>query len=333
MPERFRIAAIAAKIHAVEGVDPVPTLAANAIRHVGAPPVLELMFLDESDRADEQHGGMGDIGYGIPSGSHGKIDITLAIKGGGADYSAGANKPEFDPFLRAAGFSAIVSGGAGAGKIEYTTLDTGAFEKLAVYLWSGNKLFKLVDCVAIPKMSFEAAKRCTATFSVIGKLLAVTEAALGAQTLSAIVPPAFHSQAVTIGAFSSAGNPPLIVKKLDLDFGTEHTPRSSAGATDGLAGFEITNRVLNLSGEIEVVPLATFDPYTIAAQGSVGQTDTKVGFQVGAAQFNRVKFALGQWAFRRPPLGDSSGLVTWPLAGKINARSLASGREILITVD
>lgn len=328
MPERIKIFAIAAKIQAAEGTDSVPTFADNAVRPVGMSE-LQISYLDDGDRSDEQHAGMGVVGQGERVGRMGQIDVALAIKGGGADYSAGANKPEWDAFLRAAGFSATVAGGVGAGTIDYTTLDSGVLERLSLYCQSANKLYKLVDCVALPKLSAEAAKRGVFTFTVIGKLVAEpTENAFSTQTLLSLAAPAFHSQAISIGAFATP-----VVRKLDLDIGTVHTPRPSAGATDGIAGFEITDRRVKLNMEIEVVPLSTFNPYAISKQAFPGATDTKVNFQVGAAQFNRVKFALGQWAFATPPNTDNSGLATWNLQGDILARSLASGREITITVD
>jgi len=203
------------------------------------------------------------------------------------------------------------------------------FERLSLYCQSANKLYKLIDCIALPKLSAEAAKRGVFTFTVIGRLSAEpAENAFTTQSLLSLAAPAFHSQAITIGAFATP-----VVRKLDLDIGTVHTPRPSAGATDGLAGFEITDRRVKLNMEVEVVPLSTFNPYAISKQAYPGATDTKVNFQVGAAQFNRVKFALGQWAFATPPNSDNSGLATWNLSGDILARSLASGREITITVD
>lgn len=328
MAERAKIYAIAAKIHAVIGTDPVPTFADNALRVIGQSE-LTINYLDDGDRADEQHAGMGTASQAQKVGRWGQIDVTLNIKGGGADYSAGANKPEWDALLRAAGFSATVSGAGGSGKIEYTSLDTGVFERVALYCQSANKLYKLIDCIALPKMSAEAAKRGVFTFTVIGKLVSdPVENTFAGQTLTAVAAPAFHSNAPSIGAFATP-----LVRKVDIDFGTAHTPVPSAGATDGLDGFEITDRDVKLGMEIQVVPLATFNPYVLSKQAWPGGTDTKVNFQIGTAQFNRVKFALGQWLFGTPPNSDNSGISTWNLQGRIAARSLASGREILITVD
>ena len=335
MAERIKIQGVAAKLQGSEGTDAVPSFATNAVRPIGIP-VLQINYLEDGDRADEQHAGMGTIGVVGDAGRWGQVDITLAIKGAGADYFTATNRPEWDPFIQAAGFSATASGGAGAGQVLYTDLDSGVFPRLSLYLQSANKIFKLIDCVTLPKWSLEATKRGTITFTCIGRIVTdPAEQAMPAQTLSAVVPPLFYGAAVTIGAFSSAGGTPLVMRKTDCDLGTVHTPRAGAGATDGLNGFEITDRQPSASAEIEVVPIATFDPYTLAKQArdATNGTDTKLSYQCGTVQFNRVKFALGQWAFNSPPINDNSGLATYNLSGKIIARSLASGRMIAITVD
>jgi hypothetical protein len=328
MPERTTILALAAKIQANLGTDSVPTFAANAVRPLNIPE-LQPAYLDDGDRSDEQHAGMGTWAQGPRVGRHAQLEVVLAVKGGGADYSAGANKPEWDVFLRGAGFSATVSGGAGTGVITYTDLDGGTFEYFSLYCQSLNKLYKLVDCIALPKFSAEAAKRGTFAFTVIGKLVDdPAENAFASQTLSTVVAPAFHSQVFSIGAYATP-----VVRKCELDFGTAQTPRPSAGATDGLAGFEITDRQPTFSATIEVVPLATFNPYTLSKEARPGGTSTKPTFQIGSAQFIRVKFELGEWAFATPPNSDESGLGVWNLAGKILARSLATGRKIKIVAD
>jgi hypothetical protein len=335
MPERIRIHGAAAKIQSAELIDATPTLASNAIRLLNVP-VLQINHLEEGDRADEQHAGMGTIGFAAAAGRWGQVDISLAIKGGGSDYSTGLVKPEWDPFMRAAGFSATVSGGAGAGKILYADLDTGTFEFLSLYLWSANKVFHLIDCIALPKWSAESAKKGAFTFTVMGRIQdSPLEATMGAQTLSTVVPPLFHSQLITLGGWGSSATPALVLRKTECDLGTQTTPRPGAGQTEGLAGFSITDREPTLSAEIEAVPLSIFDPYARAreARDANNGVDTKVNYQVGVLSFNRVKFAFGQWAFRSPQISDNSGLATWPLSGKVLARTLASGRSIEITVD
>lgn len=335
MAKRTKIAGVAVKIQPAPGVDSVPTWAANAVRPIGTP-TLARNYLDEGSRDDEQHGGMGTIGKGRSVGRWGQFDLTLAAKGAGADYFGGVNRPEWDVPLRAAGFSATESGGAGAGIVTYTTLDAGVFELFTAYVITHeSKLYKLIDCIALPKFSAEAAKRGTFTFTIMGRMVSdPSELTLGAQTLSTVTPPPFVGNTVAIGAYTSAlPTNPLVPRKIDLDFGTTQTPSPSAGAADGHAGFTITDRSLDCSMDIEQVPRSAFDPDVVAAQASVGGIDTKVSFQLGSAPFNRVKFALGQWLLVSPADNDASGIGTYQLKGKIAARSLAQGREITIIVD
>jgi hypothetical protein len=148
----------------------VPTLAANAIRLLNVP-VLQINHLEEGDRSDEQHAGHGDDRvYGgrwrVGTGRYHRWPSKAAAR----DYAIGANKPEWDAFMRAAGFSATVSGAAGSGKILYADLDTGVFERLSLYLWSAKKAFQMIDCIVLPKWSLEAAKKGVFTFTVIGTL-------------------------------------------------------------------------------------------------------------------------------------------------------------------
>lgn len=335
--KRHRIVGVALKAETTEGTDSVPTFAANAVRPIGIP-VLATSYLDDGDRSDEQHGGMGVIAAGAATGRSAQFDLTLSLKGAGADYSTGV-RPEWDVPLRAAGFSATQSGAAGSGLVTYTTLDAGAFETFTAYVITDeSKLYKLVGCIAAPKIAAEATKRATISFTIMGRMSAdPTESALGAQTLSTVVAPPFVGQSCNIGAFTSAAATPLILRKLDVDFGTATTTRASAGAADGHAGYAITDRKLDCTLELEQVPLATFDPFALSRQAQPGGVDTAVSFAVGGTQFNRVKVTLGQFAFRAPAHGDSSGLGTWTLKGPVLARSIASGagvgREIAVVAD
>jgi hypothetical protein len=157
-----------------------------------------------------------------------------------------------------------------------------------------------------------------------------------AQTLSTVVPPLFIGQNVSIRTLSQVlGTPPLVFRKTDCDLNTAQATRPGAGATAGLHGFEIVDRQPVASAEVEVMDVSVFNPYvrSTEARDAANGTDTKLSYDVGIAQFNRVKFALGQWAFRTPQISDNSGLATHPLSGKILARTLASGRSIEVTVD
>lgn len=334
MYDREYIWAIALKIQASRGVDPIPTFALNAVRHVGAPFFPVINHLDEGDTADQQFGGLGVLNQLEMSGEWTQFDITLAAKGAGADYFVATNRPEWDVPLRASGFVATPSGGAATGVVKYKPIDSGAFEYMTAYLQGPTKLYKIIDCIAMPKFSVEAAKKGVFTFTVVGRVASVTQLAYSGQTLSAVPAPSFKAQAVTLGAWTSADNPnPLNMRDASIDFGVGYTPLEGASATDGLVGFEINDRKLTFTSNIDVVDLSKFDPWAEARVPRPNATIRKPVFQVGALQFNRVKFSLGEWGFKAPQPTGKNRLLVYPLSGPVFAQTHANGTEIEITAD
>lgn len=331
-PFRPRIIAAAVKIEATSGTDAVPTLAANALQLVGVP-TLNPSYMENGVRDDVQTGILGTVDRAAPAGRMATIDITLEVRGYGAAYSA-VNRPEADVLLRISGMAPIVVTTVNAEKVTYTTLDD-AFETATLYLWSANKLFKLVGCVAKPKLSAKALQRGLVTFSVQGKMASdPITTAFSAPTLNQTVPPLFHSAAAQIGLWTTASAEPLIVSAVDLDFGVATAERSSAGATDGYVGPMIADRKARLGMDVEQVTLSTFDPYAASLQNSSGAIDTKPQFQIGTAQYNRLKFFGGRWALEAPRHSDVNSLSGWHLEGNLVLGTEATGgREMRLLFD
>lgn len=326
-PYRERIFAVAVKIEPTSGTDSVPTLATDAVRPVGIP-VLTISDLESGDRSDVVTGVLGTIDNAAPAGTFGTIDVQVELCGAGAAYSASV-KPPVDALLRMSGFSSTFA----TNKYTYTSLDTG-METASVYCYSGGRVFKLIGCVAAPKLDMEANKRGLMTFSITGKLASIAAAdPMGAVTLSAVIPPLFHSATANIGAWTSTDpTEPLVIKKLGLDFGTTVSDRASAGAADGLIGYLITDRKTSQTMTTEVVSFAKFDPDSLTKAATF--SDTKCGYTLGTVANNRVKFATGTWMLTRPGRTSVNSLNTWDLAGPLKAGSeTTSSREILITFD
>ena len=326
-PYRERIFAVAVKVEPTSGTDSVPTLAADAVRVVGVP-VLTINDLEPGDRSDVVTGVLGTIDNAAPAGTFGTIDLQVELCGAGAAYSSSV-KPPIDALLRMSGFSSTFS----TNKYTYTTLDTG-MDTASVYCYGGGRVFKLVGCVAAPKLDMEANKRGLATFSVTGKLASIAAAdPMGAVTLSAVIPPLFHSAAANIGAWTSTdATEPLVIKKVGLDFGTTVSDRASAGAADGLIGYLITDRKASQAMTVEQVSFGKFDPDTLVKAATF--PDTKCAYAIGTVANNRVKFATGTWMLTRPTRAAINALLTWDLAGPLKAGSeTVSSREIQITFD
>lgn len=312
---RPRVLAVAVKIETTSGTDSVPTLAANAVSLIGVPS-LNLGYLERGKRGDVVTGILGNVDRAAPAGRNVSIDLKLEVKGFGAAYSA-VNLPEVDVLLRGAGLSQAVVTTGGSESVTYKTLDD-QMETFTLYAWTANKLWRLVGCVAKPKLSGTALQRGIWDFSVQGKLVTdPATTAFAAPTLNQTVPPLFHSGAAQIGLWTTAVAEPLIIKSAELDFGTTVSERSSAGAADGIIGWIISDRNARLKMAVEQVTLATFDPYAASKQNSSGAIDTKAQYQYGTVQYNRLKVFSGRWALEAPTHADVNNLSGWDLQGDL----------------
>lgn len=330
---RIRILAIAAKVQSVRGTDSVPTLAANAIRLMGVPG-LQINYLDDGNRDDEQHGGFGSAGSDGVTGRWGQIDLTLHLRGAGVPYSASV-LPECHPFLLGAGLQHTVDATASAENVTYTdTDDHSLFQVFSMYMWSAGHLFKMIDCVAVPKVAADAGRRAAFTVTVVGVISEITTAAISATTYSQAIAPGFVSGALEIGGYDGSSNPPLVVQKLEFDYGIQHVLSPSAGAAQGIDAFEIVDFQQALAMDIHVPPLATFNPFAIGEEGTgTGTTDRKVKWQFGTTQYNRILFETGMWGFRPVAPSDNAGLAIYRLSGKIAAKSHTAGRMSTMVFD
>jgi hypothetical protein len=327
---RERILAVLAKIEGTSGTDSVPTGAANAVNVVGIP-TLKFGFLEDGNRTDAQFGGLGAADSAGAAGRYGQVDITLELRGFGAAYSS-PNKPPADVFWRMAGFVSTTSFTGGAEFYRYKSLDSG-METATLYLYTANKLFKLVGCVAQPKLTAEANKRGLVTFTVTGRIASdPTETAIPALTFNATIPPLFNASPTAIGAWNESSSDPLVLRKASLDFGTAIAERPSAGATDGLAGYVITDRMVRQMMTVEVPALSTFDAFAAAKASSA--TGPVTSWQVGTAQYNRVKIVTGRWALEAPGDGSDRGIKTHDLTGLlVQGTESVDSRELTIKYD
>lgn len=323
-PYRTRVTAIAAKIETTSGTDSVPTLVANAIRFVGNP-VLAIDYLENGRRDDVVIGTMGTPARAAPAGRFGSITIRMEVRGSGTTYAAAASRPETDPFIRAMGFLPTNT----AATWVYDPLDDG-FETLTLYMWKYQKLYKMVGCVVAGKLIMVTNDRAFWEFTVTGVMATdPAQTVLGAITANNTIPPLFANSAVVVGALNYAGG--YIVWRLEMNWPATLATRPGAGAPDGIVGYAITDRRARLLHEIEQLPLASMDPYTLSRQAGSGGTNTIGSVILGAVAFNTLTLNWGQWAVERPGEGDNSGLGTYTVEGDIVQGTLvANGKDTQI---
>lgn len=321
---RERVYGLLVKIEATSGTDAVPDPAVNAVQTVGIP-TFTPTYLEPGTRDDVQNGTLITTDRAPAAGRYVKFDVTLELRGGG---TAGST-PECDALLRMSGMSVVTSAGV---SVLYTTIDSG-METGTCYAYTGGKLFKLVGCVATMKLSADAAKRGLLTFGVTGKLATdPTEVALPALTFTTVIPPLFHSATASIGSWLSTATDPLVIKSASIDLANTVADRPSAGATDGLISFSVTDRKTAQSMTIEVPQLATFDAYTMSK--TVGTSMPVSAWQIGTVSGNRGKIATGKWSLVAPKPGADKSINTFGLDGTLGTgASGAATRELALLFD
>lgn len=323
-PFRARIFGVAVKIETPSGTDAVPDPAVDSVQLVGTPKFVG-DYLEPGTRDDVVNGVLINADKTEAAGRFGKISITVEVRAG-ASLGVG---PDVDALLRMSGMSKTV---IAVTSVRYSTIDTG-METASVYCWSANKLFKLVGCVATMKLASDAAKRGFYTFEITGRLAAdPTEVALPAQSFSAKKPLLFHSAAASIGAWTSGDAEPVVIKSAAVDLQNTIAERPSAGATDGLIGYAVTDRKTQQSMTIEAVSLTAFDPFTLSK--SAGSAQPVSAWQLGQAAADRVKVLTGKWSVVWPDIGDSNSLVTYGINGSLGAGATgATTRELSLLYD
>jgi hypothetical protein len=327
---RDKVQAFLFKIETTSGVDAAPT-GVDVVATVGVPRIRG-GFLEAGEQTDVVTGTLIAADRAPAAGQFATVEITVKMRGGGAAYSASV-LPEADALLRASGLGRTIVTTGGSELVRYTTLDTG-HETGTAYAYTANKLIKMVGCVANMVARAEAPHGGTMTFAVTGKISAViTEAAVPALTFNTAAPQLMHTAASNIGTWSSTNPPadPMVLYSAEIDLGNTITDRPSAGAADGLIGYNVSDRVARQTMGVEVPLLASFDAFNYAKlAGSLQPTSA---WQVGSTQYNRIKFQTGRWGLLWPEGGERNALSTWSLTGALGAGAVTTSRELNILYD
>lgn len=322
MASLTKIFAVAAKAEAVRLTDSLPTLVANAVRVVGAPPTLRMGFLETNPRTDAQSGRLGSEGRAASAGRWGTVSISCECHGLGLNYATGPTYIDQDPLLRACGFSRAVTGGAGAEQVDYTSADSAT--TCTLYLWSLDKLHILTGCVGTFAIEMRSGQVPRITYEMTGVLATdPTTAAPGAQTLTTMVGPVFSNAALSVGTFDVAAGLQLLGATFTL--GNTITALPSAGALDAHNGYEVSDRAPTLSLSMFVPSLAAYNAYTKARSASDAVT---IAWGVaGTPVYNGLRLALAAWEAGAPDVGDEGGVGTFSLSGP--AKHSGATRDVI----
>lgn len=302
---------ILAKIESNYGVDPTPTVSADAIlvkdvdiKIVGE--VLERDFLRDALSPLAFARGM----------KHAEISFTTELKGTGTRGSLPAFGYEGTLF-KACGMGETVTG---ATSIVYTPVSA-SFGSVTIYAYKDGILHEMNGCRGSFKISGEVGKYMEVAWSFKGLYVAAVDATPGACTFSTIVPPALLSAGAVIGAYAA------VFSKFEIDMGVETGKRLSVNDATGLVEWMITGRK----------PSGSFDPETVTEATKSFWADWAAGTQqvfnvgpVGATSGNIIEINAPKAQHKEINYGDRDGILTYEIP--MHLAQNAGNDELTITI-
>lgn len=242
-----------------------------------------------------------------------RIDFSMFWRGRGVAYAAGT-RPESDLPLRGCRVSSTVDTTGGLEKVTYQPTNTE--ELMTVYVVQdipgGNALsWQFVGCLGTGTANMVAGGRLQLDFSYFGSLEERADITYVSGTLSNT--PGFPR---TVSAAFQKGTGNYAPRIQNMNFAMNNTvrPIPSVNAANGVVGFFVEDRE----------PRFDFDPEADREANSAwwaslddGAPMDDITFQVGSAQYNRLKFQFGAAGISTAQLVDQSisardGIVTLP---------------------
>lgn len=305
MVELTRRALILTKIETVEGTDPTPTTAANAVEVID----LDLKPMKPPVERLAQHESlMRKASIGVEEFY--EINFKLEIMSTG---TAGL-PPRLGPLLRACGMSeTLITGGTPL--VKYRDRSS-SFESCTIWAYLGGRLHKMNAVYGNVKGIFEAGKFAQLEFSMMG-MKGATPAITSFPTDAVYDEVAGDVQVCKAGTFTYNSKSTLVASLMDFDLGNVVVKRPSLSATYAIAGFQITDRnpVASINPETQV-----FTSYDFYGDALVNQRQLVYDcglFKVTIPKFNPYN----------PEFEDMEGILRDKINGQI-AESTSDGYSI-----
>lgn len=283
---------ILVKPEATYGVDPAPTGTLNAmlLTDVQLQPMegeevsrnLELPYLGAQEE--------------VATGLRVVISGSFELVGSGTLGVA----PAWGPLLRACGVAEIITADT---SVEYVPVTDG-HESVGVHFYIGASRHVILGTRGTAVVTVNAQGIPVVRVTMTGLFVRPADQARPSVDLSKWQRPQVASKANT--PTCTIGGIPFITRSYSLDLANQVEPRL-------LIGYEailITDRNELLSMTVEAVPLATYNPYQRAEEG----TRLPVVIVHGTTPATRVRIDAGQAAQRRPTgFENSQNATEWPL--------------------
>jgi hypothetical protein len=291
-PIKWQSKIILAKMETVYGTDSVPTGAANAMlmKDVEFRP----MEGEDVSRALERPslGAQEEFPVALRAMLTGSVELV----GSGTAGTA----PAWGPLMRACGIAETVSVGV---DVEYTPISDG-HESCSLYFHIGPTRHIMLGTRGNVEFTVNAQGIPVAKFSLTGLFVTPSDQARPTPDLSLFELPQVATDANT--PVFTVGGTSFVLRELGFNIGNDVQPRLLIGRES----IEIVDRAESLSATVEAVPLATYNPYAIAA----ARTRQAVVLTHGTAAGGITTFSWPTCAQKRlSGFQQNQNIVEWPL--------------------
>jgi len=252
----------------------------------------------------------------LPGKRQGTIGFMVEVKGSGAAGTA----PSWGKFLRACGFSEVVTGGV---SVVYQP-SSSSIPSLTIAAYMDGVIKKIWGARGTVKFTFVAGEIATMEFTFTGADWDVVDGVmLTGHTFMSTEPPVLLNTSVSIDGGYAA-----ILENLDFDMQNSVNNRVSMAASSGNLSALITERRPIGSMDPEDDLVATHDFYVRWKAG----TEAALALTVGSTAGNIIDFDIQKAAYANLQGADRNKLRTLAADFEINMDSDAGDDELVITL-
>ncbi|MBF0410976.1 MAG: hypothetical protein HQM10_26770 [Candidatus Riflebacteria bacterium] len=287
-----------AKTEVVEGTDPIPTAAGNAVACADVTPGYSFEQLQRlvvnSDISDVKT----LIGQEI-------MDMTIRceLKGSGTNDLP----PEIAPLLKACGLTETVNDDA---NVQYApTASTGTFSTATIYLYKGGLLWKANACKGNFTITENAGGYADISFQITGKFGGVSDAAVPSDAVyQTTIPVEVGSIGFSFGSFNDA-----VIRGFTISSENSVQKRLDVNSAKGLKGWFIAARSPKFSARIEAELEATH-PFWANMRA---RTEEALDATLGTSAGNIVTVTAPKACADAIEVLDDSGILAYTISGKL----------------
>ncbi len=281
-----------AKLQPTPGVDPVPTNVLNGmlVRNLSVRP---MNGTDVSRELERQHYGAQQM---FPVGLHVVASFELELVG----HATRGTRPAWGDIARACGLAEVATPGT---SVVYNPVSSGHSLATLYFAHAGFRQI-ITDCRGTAVLRVNANSIPVMAVTLTGLYQKPTDTAGIIPTVTAFQAPMPVTKTNT-PTFTINGVA-CVMRNFELDFGNVVQPRMLVGAEEVV----ISDSNEAITTQIEAVPLATLDPYALAAN----QTSFAVNLVHGVGSGKIVTINAPTCRMMRPEtIANEQNIVEWPL--------------------